>query len=333
MANDLQPWVPPQSKAVSVGMRWAFMAAIALGGMYLFKAVAPDAVASVVLADKLFSSLTNMALSGAAFAGVAWVIYEVVSPHGFFNKFILMFANSITRQMITIDPLSPIDLRIKQVQADKEIFETQFEKLDGVIKSIQLKKEDSTEKMNKAASRGQAAMKLGNKGAQDVAAHDFGAYQQAAQRYASMEGHILPMRATLQQVANACDVTIQKLQTERDILRDEWNIGQAVDGVNKSASRLLGRSRTEVWGMAEQAEQIINQNYGEELGHLDHLKSYVQPMLDSIDVDNQTFSDDMLKAANDSGVKMIASADATPLPLPNPGATIGAASDMSGLFH
>ena len=66
--------------------------------------------------------------------------------------------------------------------------------------------------------------------------------------------------------------------------------------------------------MADQAEDVINSKYGEEIGHLEHLSVAITPLMESIDLDNATYNEQMLAAVTGTGQKAIQSSNATPLP-------------------
>jgi hypothetical protein len=187
MAGEILPWTPPESKSMQGLIKYGAFAGIIGFGIYAFTKFAPTMVDAVTLLDTILQDTTHMLLSGAVLVVVAWLLYETFSTTGVINKLLRlpywMLVNGLTRFFITIDPLSPIDERIKSVKADQNTFETQFERLDGVIKNLELKEQDSRSKMEAAQRKGQAAVRLGNKAAQDVAAHDFGSYREAADSY------------------------------------------------------------------------------------------------------------------------------------------------------
>ena len=327
MANDMTVWTPPESKSMQAVVKWGGIAAIAGGGIYAFTQFAPTLVDAIRLLDTITQDATHMAVSGVVLVATLWLAREILSPAGAINKLLRlpywMLINGLTRTFITIDPLSPIDERLKSVLADKEQFEAQFERFDGIISTIRDKEAECREKSDQAGKKALAAKARNMAAAYDVNLSAAQQFDAAAKNYTAMRARLEPARATFQSIAQQCDVTAQKLQTERSILASKWAIQQSVDTAVKSASRVLGRSKTDVWNMAQQAEDVIDTKYSEELGHLDHLKSYADPFIQSIDLDNATYSDDLLKKMQAGSTKLIASASATPMPdtaaLPQPG--------------
>lgn len=343
MANDLvsSPWTPPESATMQKVVKYGGMAAIAGGGIYAFTQFAPTMVDAVRLMDTLLADTTSMVLSGVVLVGTLWFARELLSPTGSINHLLRlpywMIVNGLTRFFITIDPLSPITTRINSVRADQATFEAQFEKLDGLIGNLHGKAQKYREASLKAQRLGIAASKTGATAAQDVAAHKFGSYKEAADSYEATAARLEPARATFQKISQAADVTAQKMEMDRDILRDKWETQKAVNAAVNSAGRILGQSKTQVWADAEQAEGIIEDKYGEELGHLDHLKKFAEPFMQSIDVENASFNEDMLQQVQSNSVKLIQSTAATSMPqaiaLPQLGQPQPASDVLSGLIH
>lgn len=322
MAGEVmaRQWTPPESKTTSSIVKYGVMAGIAIAGVYAFTAFAPTMVDALTLLDTVLQDATHMALSAGALIVTLWLLRETLSSNGSINKLLQlpywMLINGLTRFFITIDPLSPIDERIKAVQADKENMDNQAAKLSGIVSNLREQEDAFRRKSSQAQKIGIAAHSKGMQSAEDVSAHNFGAFKDTADNFAMMRTKLEPLLATFQQLGQACDVTIQKLQTEREVLKAKWDAQQAVAGAVNSANRILGRSKTQVWDMAAQAESIIDSKYGEELGHLDHLTSSTQPLIESINLENATFDEDMLRQVQSSGAKLIQSSAATPLPAP-----------------
>lgn len=335
MANELTAWTPPESKIMQRAVKYGGATAIAVGGIYAFTQFAPTMVDAIGLADTLLQDSTHMVVSGVALVVALWLARETLSPTGSINRVLRlpywMLVNGLTRFFITIDPLSPITERLKAVRADQATFEKQFETLDGLITNLQEKEQKYREQSLKAQRLGIAATKQGAKAAADVAVHNFGSFKEAADSYAATRARLEPIRSTFQNISQACDVTAQKLETERDLLADKWRTQQAVHAATDAAGRILGRSRTQVWDMAEQAESLVDTKYAEELGHLDHLKRYAEPFLQSIDVETASYSEEMFQQVQTNGAKLIQSTAATPLPAPN--ISTPASDTLSGLLR
>lgn len=323
MSNDLvsTPWTPPESQLMQKVVKYGGLAAIGLGGLIAFNTFAPTLVTALTLVNLILTNSIYTVASGVGLVMALWLARETLSSNGSINHLLRLpywsIVNGLTRFFITIDPLSPITTRINSVRADQVTFEAQFEKLDGLISKLHDKSAKYRDMATKAQKLGIAAAKSGASAAQDVAAHKFGGYRDAADSYDATAARLEPARATFQKISQAADVTAQKLEIERDLLKDKWDTQKAVNAAVGSASRILGRTKTQVWADAEQAESVIDDKYGEELGHLDHLKKYAEPFLESIDVENASFNDDMLQQVQTTGAKLITSTQATPLPAPS----------------
>lgn len=342
MANDLvsTPWSPPESAIMQKVVKYGGTAALAGAAIYAFTLFAPTMVSALTLAALILSDATHMVISGVVLVITLWLARETLSPTGSINHLLRLpywsIVNGLTKLFIVIDPLTRLDTRIASVRADQNIFERQFETLAGLISNLREKAARYREASLKAQRLGVAASRTGATAAADVSAHKFGSFKEAADSFDATAARLEPARATFQKISQAVDVTAQKLEIERDILADKWATQKAVHAATDSASRILGRSKTQVWADAQQAEQIIDDKYGEELGHLEHLKSYAEPFLQSIDVENASYSEDMLAQIQTGGAKLVQSTEATQLPAPSVAyASIDTtpADTLSGLIH
>lgn len=333
--NPLSTWTPPEAKTTSKVIKYGLMAIAGIGAIYLWNGFAPNLVTAIGLLDDVLNNGTKALWSFGGLLLSLWLFFEIFSKNGHINKVLNLYywhlINSVTRFFITIDPMSPIDERITSLRNDQSTFEANSERVDGLMNSIKMKMIDCQEKAKDAANKGAAAQRLGKTAAQQVCAHDYGEYTKAAKSYGDMYTHLQPLSNTLRQISEACGVTIQKLLTERSILKDKWEMQGRLAAATSAAGKILGKSKDAVWQMADQAEEVISGKYGEELGHLEHLKNYAEPLMESIDLDNATYNEQMLAAVTGSGQKMIASTAATPLPMPQIGQT--ASNDFSSFLN
>lgn len=340
MTNDLisQPWTPPESATMQKVVKYGGMAAIAGGGIYAFTRFAPTMVDAITLLDTIVQDTTHLAVSGAILVGALFLAHETLSSTGSINRLLRlpywMVINGLTRFFMNIDPLSPITERIKAVRADQATFEKQFETLDGLITNLADKEQQYRGMAAKVQRIGVAANKLGDKdNAVKLAAYKFGSFKEAADSYAATRARLEPLRATFQQISQACDFTAQKLETEASLLRDKWETQKAVHAATDAAGRILGRSKTQTWADAQEAEDIIDTKYSEELGHLDHLKRYSEPLLQSIDVETASYSEDMLHAVQQTSAQLVQATNVTALPAPAQALAGGTSSDLAALIR
>lgn len=322
MPSDIvsMPWTPPESATVQKYVKYGIYAALGLGGLAAFLAIGPSVLTAVILANLILANLTNMAIAGFSLVVLLGFMHSALSSNGKINQLLRLpynsFINGLTRFFITIDPLSPIDERIKSVRADQATFEHQFETMEGIVTNLKDREGQFRALSMQNQRLGVAANRQGKAGAVELAAHNFGSYKDAADSLAAMRGRLEPVLTTFQNISQAADVTAQKLETERSILKVQWEAQQAVHAATASANRVLGRSKTQVWAMAEQANDVITTKYSEELGHLDHLKRSAQPFMDSINVETGAYSEVMLAQVQNTGAKLIQSTAATPQPSP-----------------
>lgn len=339
MANNLvnSTWIPPEAQSMSKLVKWGSIIGIGMVGIYAFTRFAPTMVDAVTLLDTILQDTTHMAISGGILLATALVLNETFSSTGKINMLLRLpywiAVRGLTRMFLTIDPFATIDQRITQVEADEELFDTQTQKMSGIITRLH-------EQEDACRAKSQAALKLvgiahtrGNKDVENDKSHEFGEFRDTADMLAGLRGKVEPMLAQFQRFAKACDSTANKLKIERQTLQIKWDAQQAISGVVNSANRILGRSKTQVWKLAEQASEIVNTKYGDELGHLDHLKLVTAPLLDSIDLENGTYNEEALAAVQATGAKLLQATDATPLPAPANYTAADTSNVLSGFIH
>lgn len=327
MASDLiattaSTWTPPEAQRLGKYVRYALLGCTAIGAIFAFNAFAPSVDTMLDNIQMLMEDTMWAAFTAVGAVGAVGFAFSLISPTGKLHKLAAIpynsAINSLAKSFIEINPLSPIDQRIESVTADKEVFEANFERLDGVISSLEENENNARAESQKAqriafAARGRGAQ---YDAAKNVATHKFGSYGEAADAYAKMRAKLEPMRATFQNISRMCDETIQKLTIDRDILSKQWKVQQTVSSAVNAANRALGRAKTDTWGRAEYAASFINTKYGEELGHLDHLKRATEPLLQSLDLENATFDDACFQDVQTGAARLTQSSASSALPPP-----------------
>lgn len=325
MSNELAvaapqiPWEPNEAKVTRKVIKGALMAGVALGGLYAFNSVAPTMVDATDYLVQILDNTKQAAISGILLVGTVVGGYSLLVPGGKLNRLVSipfnMAVRATTRALFTIDPMTPIDQRIEAVEKDKANMDAQAEKLSGVISRLQEQEQSFTQQTETEKNRFIAAHKMGgHESAENIASHNAGEFRDTANTLAQLRLKLTPMLTNFQQISEMCDVTIQKLKVQRVTLKAKWDAQKAVNDAVNSANRVLGRSRTEEWARADMAAEIVNENFGESLGHLDHLIRSTTPLLQSIDLDNASFREDLLADMQDTTAKMAASVNATPMP-------------------
>lgn len=313
-------WIPPEAQKMSGLVKWGLAGAVGLGGLYAFVTVAPTAVDAIVLLNKILQSTTSMAISGGILIGTLLVLNETFSSTGKINQMLRlpywMAMRWITRQLITIDPFGAIDQRIAQVEADEQTFDQQVEKVSGIVARLREQEAACRKKVDDAQRIGKVAHDRGAKDVEELQTTIFRQYSETAEVLAGMSEKLRPMLDTFQRIAQTCQQTASRLKIERQTLQIKWDAQSAFSGVVSSASRILGKNKTQAWNLAEQASDIVNIKFGEELGRLDHLKLVTEPLMDSFDLENATYNEDMLKVVQQVAIASIPAPAKTPILVP-----------------
>jgi hypothetical protein len=313
-------WVPPEGKVMQQVVKYGSIFAVLAIASLAIHLVVPTYIGAMGLIRQAFTSTISMMLTGLGFVGISWVSYETLSSNGKINAVLCAardsVSNRLTRMIIKVDPLSPFDQRLKAVRADKAQFGSALAQFDGAISKIQGKEVQFRELSTRAGKLTQAATREKKVAILKVATHDFGSYGGAADKMQAMRLRLEPVRSTLQEIAEACDITERNLETDRSIYASLWEVGQDLESANASANRVLGRSKGELWARAKEAEDVVTSKYAEELGHLESLRRCALPFLESIDLENISYSEELLEQFQTTGTKLITSTGATHLPAP-----------------
>lgn len=324
MANDLVPapssWIAPEAKQMDKYVRYGVLALLGFAGLAAFNSFgAPSLITALDFLNAILADTAKAAMYGVGLVAGFLFLSSAVSPTGNVNKMLQMpwwaFISWFTRKCMTVNPFGPIDERIKSVSADKETFDAQAAQVSGIVSRLDAQIENYHAKAAKAQQTGIAAHNKGNlQPAEDVAAHAFGTYRDTADKLTNMRAKLAPVLTTFQRIGQACDITIQKLKVDRDSLQTQWEAQEALGGALDAANKVLGRSKSQMWNLADQAESFIDTRYSDQLGHLEYLKTATLPLLQSIDLDNASYSEEMLADVSNTAQKLTQTVNATQLP-------------------
>lgn len=321
MTNDLVStvWTPPEAETTKKIVRYGTYGALVLGALAAFLVIGPTVDDAIILGNKILVDGWHMAMYGTGLWGTVTLLHSLLSSNGRLNKAVQapfdLAINAITNFCVTINPLLRLDKRIEAVRADQALFEAQYQKMYGIVENLHQKENKLRALSTQSQHAGIAANRLGKQDAADLAAYKFGSSKDAADALGAMRARLEPILTTFSGISHAADITAQKLEFDRDNLKVQWDAQASVRDAVGSANRILGRSKSQTWKLAEQADEFISTKYAEELGHLEYLKKTAQPFMDSIDIETGTYSEEMLAGVQKSGAQLAQSTNASMLPL------------------
>jgi hypothetical protein len=318
MANDVitaPAWMPKQTQTASTYIRYGLLALMAIGALKLFNGVAPDAVTALALAEQIFENGTHALMALGGLIATYFVMISFFSKNGILNRLFMMAVNAAVLRIIRLDPVQPIKDRIAAVLDNKATVDASKSKVRGTMRSLQEKSADFRGRAKKAQDTAIGAHgKPQFAAAEQIAIRQARTYADTADKLDSMYHRMEPVYQTLNNVSQACDVMAQNLQAEAESLQAMWEGQKAMGGAVDSANEAMGFTHSQQWNMANEAENIIKTKYGEELGRLDDLTASIEPTMQSISLEDATFSEELFSRVQEKGGRVVQMTQALPPP-------------------
>jgi hypothetical protein len=301
MAQELTPWRPPQEKIVRRTVAGLLIFAAATAGAMVIKTVAPTYISALDLLHRALQNMTTTAISAGVLAAVIWLLYETFWPGGRINRLFSQAYSALmlklTYELLNIDPISPLTDKRREMVEKKAAFDEAFANFDGTISHLRQTEEQYRSDAAEAEHEAKAADRLRATDAKyqrafDTATYKYGTLTNTAADFAKMRERLEPVRATIVKLQEAAATMIDNLDVDIRATKDKWAAQKNMSTMDKAARGIMiGSSRQE---LAEDAQQLIEQKYSEQMGRLDNLSAVTQPLLDSIDLKKASFSQDLL---------------------------------------
>lgn len=334
MAQELTTWQPPQTKTTKKIVGGVLLVGGALAVAKGVTIVAPTITDAINLTQKLLASTTYMMVTGAVTIGVGLLIWDILSPHapmgGKLNRLLgaaySSFCNKLTWALVEVDPITPLTDKRAEMEARKREYDEAFASFDGMLRHIVETKNRYVTQAADAENRAKAASRTmatnpEMKRAFDSESYKHGSFVKASTDFARMEAQLRPVRDTIVRLQEAAAQVISQLDIDISVLKERWQLQQDMAKMDKSARRILTKS--DQAALAQQAQELIERNYAVQIGRLENLSTATQPLLDSINLDKATFSEDLLvkwqeEAAEAIEVKVVSSQPVQPVALAAP---------------
>jgi hypothetical protein len=281
--------VPSKEKAA----RWIAHAGVAAIGVVAVLTFMP-------YINKALNLLLNGAMSvlelGAIAAATCFGAFALINLWPAYKRLIESFANKATWAVFEWDPVTPMQLWLKEVNADKEELESQYSQVGAVISQNEQVISDDEYKAKKADKR--FAMAVQQYGADSSQAKlesiEPGTLRETASRIRENTKPLYVVRDTLKEVVDATAYMQRKAELDVSALQQEWAAAQAVDSATNAATRVL-RSRSERKQNAMSSMKIIHDKYAGSLGRLQSLRQLSNDVITSVDMDKGTYHQEALE--------------------------------------
>lgn len=292
----IDEWHAPQEKYVRWGVTGALWIAAIFAGSMLVKMVVPTVNDAFVLLQKMMENAITMTLTGLALAGVLWLAYEILSPkgkiNGLFSQAYASFIRQMTMELLNVDPITPLTESLKAVRAKKREYDEQFARFDGQVQVLRHEQERFLTSAKKAETQGKAAQGLNDKAAMDRALYKAGSDRDAATNFGKMIANLERVRNVIIRLQSAADDIIYKLEIDIDSTQSQWAAAQSMSKMERAARGIMeGAGKNE---LARQAQALVQSKYAASIGRLNNLETAAQPLLESMDLDKATYSQEFL---------------------------------------
>lgn len=318
MANDITTtpaWMPKQTIVASKWIRYAILGVLGFAALKLFNGAAPTMVDALRLAEQLFQHGIYALVAFGGLLATYFGLISLFSKKGLLNALVTSMINLAVRRWIATDPVQPILDRIASVAQNKETVDVSKSRVRGTMGNMQQKAIDFRSKAHKAEDTARAAHgKAQYAASEQIAIRQARTYSDTADKLEMMYHRMEPIYQTLSNVSQACDVMVQNLQAESESLRATWDAQKAMGAATDAANDAMGFTKSQQWNMAEEAENIINTKYGEELGRLDDLTASIEPTLQTMNLEDATFSEELFSKVQADAGKVVQMTQALPAP-------------------
>ncbi len=222
---------------------------------------------------KLMLMISKLMLSGIGMTIVASVLLLLVYA---LPKFVSVaklqldiWAEKATYSVIERDPVVPLVLWQREIDAEGEEFGEQLENLDEITSQIETKEQEARSKAQTAEGR---ARGIGESDPEFVSlAHEVDSYTKAADRLAGRVAEMKEMSDGLSEIYAVYKAKSRELKVDIDIQRTDWEASKVVGAAMDSAERLLLKG-SERQRFAEHAALVITNKYAGEFGRLRSMK-------------------------------------------------------------
>jgi len=308
--NSPNEWHPPQEKYIRWGINGAIIAALVFGGSIVVKHVVPTISDAFLLLQTLTENMIYLALTVGALVVVGWLLLEILSPKGRINKLFAQayssFIHNMTLELLNVDPMSPLKDSLAAVEEKKKTYDEQFAQFDGQISVFKQNEDQFRAQALEAEKRAKAANSKGDTVNFERLGYQAGEANKTADGFAAMRARLEPVRGIIVRLQQAADDLIFKLGVDIQNTQATWDAANNMSKMERAARGILANQGKNE--LAKEAQMLVQTKYATAIGRLENLNDAAKPLLDNIDLDKATYSQDLLEKwqAEDRANQMVA---------------------------
>lgn len=239
-------------------------------------------------------------LLGSVFFMQMWPVYK---------KLVESLANKATWALFEYDPITPMELWLKEVRRDRQTVEGEYMNVEGVIANSQQKIADNLKKAEHGDKLFATAVRSYGENSTEakLQALEPSRLRQTAENIQQKLEGLQLAREILKQVVEATVFTERAAEVDVEGLKEEWETSKNIERASDSAYRAVA-GRSERKQNAMMSMKIIHDKYANSFGRLQGLHRLSRELITSIDMEKGTFHQealDRLKAESQfiTGVK------------------------------
>lgn len=262
--------------AAAVGLYWALPFLIALAA----------------------NTLTLMGL----LAAIAAILYLVMNKQFRLNVSMLfkITMRAMTGMIINIDPIAILKNYVRDLYENLEEMNTQLGNLKGVMIRLKRKMDEIKDEIDKHMRLAQTATKKNNK--QQAILNNRAAerrktsYKKLNNLYKKME----MIYKVLVKMFKNCELLAKDTEDDVNIKEQEWKAIKATSKTVKSAMSIVNGDLDQR-AMYEQTLEMMADEMGAKLGEMEHFMDMSAGLMESIDLESESFDDNMLQNLEEWG--------------------------------
>lgn len=307
MSDSTIPGLPPPTQErVTRWLGHGVVAVIGVVGVITFMPFINKALN--LLVNGVFSAIQlGLLVVGAVTAGFAvkmfWPIYV---------RLIESFANKATWAVLNYDPVTPMELWLKQMNGNLDSLKAQYTTIRGVIaKTEQIVSDNLRDAKDAQRKFESAAAQYGPKSSQALLLSiKPGTLQNSAERIKQSTQTLYAIRDTLSAVIDASQYKLTEAQADVDAFKQEYEIANVTESATNSANRVLhltGQRKDD----AMKSMKIIHDKFSSSFGRLQSLQDMSQDIITNANVEKGEYYQQALDRMRTES-RMITGGDVAP---------------------
>lgn len=232
-------------------------------------------------------SLTEL---GIAAICVTAVVTGAIAFWPVYKRLIESLANKATWAIFEWDPITPMELWIKEFVRDGEILANTLMNVDGVVSSNEHRAQKLRDEADRAQGRFNAAVKKFGENSHEanLASVDVGAPREAADQIERDTEQLRVLRDVLTEVTQASEFVCKQAEAQVAAVKVQWAAAQETEKATNAAFRILrGRSQRSL--DAQRSMEIVRNRFASQFGRVRTLRKLAEKQIIGVDLEKGVF--------------------------------------------